>query len=82
MDIFDLTAGVAAGIIIAVIFLWCLRLMDRRDEENIPIAAILGVLLILAFLGSTFYVNSPSPLIQRGQSAAEYPQAGPASGLE
>lgn len=58
MDVTDITAGVASGLIIAAAFLWCIRAIARTTEEAMPWWAPTGAALILIWIGSHFYLAS------------------------
>ena len=80
MEIHDIAAGVATGILIAVGMIWCFKHMDRKDEENIPLWALGGALLGFAYIAASFYLaSSRLPQTPPGQSATEYHQESPAS---
>jgi hypothetical protein len=44
----DIASGVAAGILIAAAFLWCLR---AANTPKPPLWALAGMLVVLAFIG-------------------------------
>lgn len=70
MDVNQLIGGVAAGILLAVAFLWCCRHLDTRESDGYPPWwALLGSLFIIAYISLSITDFEKLPL--RGQPEAE-----------
>jgi len=50
MTIFEIAAGVCAGVLLAAGFLWCMKAAATPDVESVPWWSILGMLVITAFI--------------------------------
>jgi len=74
MDVNELIGGVAAGILLAVAFLWCLKHLDtKEDDGHPPWWAILGGIAILGYIGLSITDFEKLPL--RDQPGAASHQA-------
>ena len=56
MDVFVLTAGVAAGAIMAQLFMLSVRAAYGKEDRDVPGLALMGMILILAFIAANFYL--------------------------
>jgi hypothetical protein len=74
MDVDTLIGGVAAGIILAVAFLWCARAANIAEGRP-PWWSLLGMLAILAYIGATVVTAESLPLFQTGAESHQVSRA-------